>query len=226
MGDNTDIIPEPDEKEQSNKEFQNAVDISDVVVLDTIVLDFVKDIMSKINIDTILMNIEVPWVRLLINRITPLYVSISEIKDKESLQDLLHFLDNKIISRDLKKLLDMSDTIFDTQTDEIKTINKVQLLEIVTVVSKMTELYNEFISNKVTDVEKFTHDNFIEVINSILFIILYVIKREELNEEDLNWIHTTIQFIKFTYAEIIPDKNNTSRFLMKCLPCLFPSFKW
>ena len=123
MGDNTDIIHEPDEIEKIQENVEN-ININDIVVIDTIVLDFVKDIMSKINIDTILMNIEVPWVRLLINRITPLYVSISEIKDKESLQDLLHFLDNKIISRDLKKLLDMSDTIFDTQTDEIKTINK------------------------------------------------------------------------------------------------------
>ena len=221
MGDNTDIISEDDKIEENGED----ININDVVVLDTIVLDFVKDIISRINIDTILMDVEVPWVRLLIHRITPLYVSISEIKDKESLHDLLNFLDNKIISRDLKKLLD-STTIFDTQTDEIKTINKVQLLEIVTVVSKMTELYNEFISNKVTDVEKFTHDNFIEVITAILFIILYVIKREELNDEDVKWIHTTIQFIKFTYSEIIPDKNNTSRFLMKCLPCLFPSFKW
>jgi hypothetical protein len=225
MGDNTDIIPEAEEI-QENKESQNAVDIRDVVVLDTFVLDFVKDIISRINIDTILIDIEVPWVRQLINRITPFYVSISEIKDKDSLQGLLHFLDNKIISDDIKKLLDMSNTLFDTQIDEIKTINSVHLLEIVTIVSKMTELYNEFLSNKVTDVEKFTHDNFIHVITAILFIILYVIKREELNDDDLKWVQTTIKFIQFTYTEIIPEKTNTSRFLMKCLPCLFPSFKW
>ena len=219
MGDNTDIIPEPEEI-QENKESQN-----NEVVLDTIVLDFIKDIMSRINIDTILMDIEVPWVKLLINRITPFYVSILEIKDKESLQDLLQFLDNKIISQNLKKLLDTSTTIFDTQSDEIKTINSVHLLEIVTIISKMTELYNEFISNNVTDLEKFTHDNFIHVITAILYIILYVIKREELNDEDLKWVQTTIKFIQFIYAEIIPEKNNISRFLMKCLPCLFQSFK-
>jgi hypothetical protein len=217
MGDNTDIIYEDDEIEE-NKESQK----DDGVVLDTIVLDFIKDIISRIKIDTMFIDIEVPWVKLLINRITPFYVSISEIKDKDSLRDLLHFLDSKIISGDLKKLLGTSSTIFDTQTDEIKTINSVHLLEIVTIVSKMTELYNEFLSNKVTDVEKFTHDNFIHVITAILYTILYVIKREELNDEDLKWVQTTIKFIQFTYTEIIPEKMNISRFLMKCLPCLFP----
>jgi hypothetical protein len=162
--------------------------------------------------DNLSLNMSIQWVKKLINLVTPLYTKLikdQNINTNTLLISLVNDTKNSNLSNDIINLINLKEAKLDIQ----------HIAEITNFITDLAALYNNFV-NKSSDVNMkqfLTKDNIITFLTIILYVILFLVNKENLSDNDIQWIDATISCLKFT-STIISEFNPKFKFsdLFKC----------
>jgi len=196
------------------------VPISDINT-DFLVMELISTITKQIGINNVSVNsndnnisldISVPWVKKLVDLITPFYTQLASnqtVNNNSLIISLVSEINKYSISDDILNLVNLNESKIDIE----------HFTEIIKLITDLAGFYND-IANKTTDnniKQLLTKDNIITILTIILYVILFLIKKDNLSDKDIQWVQVTINCLSFT-SIIVTELNSTFKFtnLFKC----------
>ena len=155
-------------------------------------------------------NISMPWVKSLVNKVMPLYeklVADSNVKSNEMILEMVKVMDKNSISNDIKNLVNLQESKLDIE----------HISEITKLVTDLASLYGDLSKTNVTIKKALNQNNIMTLLTIVLYTIIFFIKKDNFSEKDVQWIDITINCLKFT-STLVGDKFNFSD-LFKCCKC-------
>ena len=154
----------------------------------------------------------IPWVKNLVEKITPLYKQLIQdqnINSNEMILEMVKVMNKHTISKDLQDVIDLNSGIIDVE--HISEITKLSM--------DIVSLFEEMSKINITLKEALTQNNVITLLTIVLYVILFFAKKENFSDKDIKWIEVTISCLKFTTILVVnlnKKVNFLNLFACKC----------
>ena len=150
-------------------------------------------------------TMSIPWVKNLVEKITPLYKQLIQdqnINSNEMILEMVKVMNKHTISKDLQDVIDLNSGIIDVE--HISEITKLSM--------DIVSLFEEMSKINITLKEALTQNNVITLLTIVLYVILFFAKKENFSDKDIKWIEVTLSCLKFT-TTLVVNLNKKVNFL-------------
>ncbi len=168
------------------------INLSIITKCDLSTLEFIQSILDSLQI-SIRIDIQIPWFKKLVDAITPLVkvlASDNDIKNNQLINTFVTDLKKFNLGENIKEL-------FSSNSDSIQIEN---LNEITNFIVSIVSFYNEILQ-KTSDMSKdisiyLTKTNILTFVHILLDIIMYLIKKDKFNDDDIKFVDSTIYYLE------------------------------
>ena len=154
-------------------------------------------------------NASLPWVKNLVDKVLPLYKQLKSdpnIKTDATILEMVEVMNKSSVSNDILDIISLQSGKLDIE----------HITEVTKLVTNLASLYQDISKTNITIKNTLTQQNVMTLLTIVLYIILFLIRKNELGEKDIQWIEITINCLKFTSTLLLTNKKFSISSLFSC----------